>query len=119
MTRRVAALFALLAFAVAWLIGVARGESPLTRLENAGLALLAAFVAGLAIGVALEKIVLARLSESVRELPKEGTGRDGEAAFEAAPAATRAEDASPAASTASRATARAADGAAAQAEAVR
>jgi hypothetical protein len=100
MTRRVAALFALLAFAVAWLIGVARGESPLTRLENAGLALLAAFVAGLAIGVALEKIVLARLSESVRERPKEGTGRDGEAAFEAAPAATRAEDASPAASAA-------------------
>jgi len=100
MTKRVAALFALLAFAVAWLIGVARGESPLTRLENAGLALLAAFVAGLAIGVALEKIVLARLSESVRERPKEGTGRDGEAAFEAAPAEARAEDASPAASTA-------------------
>jgi hypothetical protein len=97
MSKRVAALFALLAFAVAWLIGVARGQSPLTRLENAGLALVAAFVAGLAIGVALEKIVLARLSESVRERPQEGTGRDGEAAFEAAPAAARAEDSSPAA----------------------
>ena len=97
MTRRVAALFALLAFAAAWLIGVARGQSPLTRLENASLALAAAFVAGLAIGVALEKIVLARLSESVRERPKEGTDRDGEATFEAAPAAARAEDAAPAA----------------------
>jgi len=102
MTRRVAALFALLAFAAAWLIGVARGQSPLTRLENAGLALAAAFVAGLAIGVALEKIVLARLSESVRERPKEVSSRDGEATFEAAPATVRAEDSSPAAPAAAR-----------------
>ena len=93
MTKRVAALLALVAFAVAWLIGVARGQSPLARLENAALALAAAFVAGLGIGVALEKIVLARLSESVRERPKEETSRDGEATFEAAPAEARAGDA--------------------------
>jgi len=107
MTKRVAALLALVAFAVAWLIGVARGESPITRIENAALALAAAWVAGLAIGFALEKIVLHRLSDSWREKPGDGAGRDEAPTFEPAPAPARS------------AAAREADGVPAPVEAVR
>jgi steroid 5-alpha reductase family enzyme len=67
MTRRVAALFGLFAFAVAWLVGVWCGHSPLARLENAGIALVSGCVAGLGVGVALERIVLARLAEQWQE----------------------------------------------------
>ncbi len=106
MTKRVAALLALVSFAVAWLIGVARGQSPLTRVENAGLALVAAFAAGLGIGVALERIVLWRLSEAWRERAREEAGRDPDAppAAKAAASAKSAAAAKPAAPAAARET---------------
>jgi len=67
MTKRVAALFALFAFAVAWLVGVLRGHAPLTRLENAGIALASGLLAGLGVGIALERIVLVRFAEQWQE----------------------------------------------------
>jgi hypothetical protein len=85
MKSRVAALFSLVAFAVAWLVGVWCGHSPLTRVENAGIALVAGALAGIGVAVALERIVLARLSEEWNDL------REGAAAPTAPrPASTRA-----------------------------
>lgn len=67
MTKRVAALFGLFAFAVAWLVGVWCGHAPTTRLVNAAIALGSGYCAGLGVGVALERIVLARLAQNWRE----------------------------------------------------
>lgn len=63
MTKRIAALFALFAFAVAWLVGVWRGHAPLTRIQNAAIALASGLAAGVGVGLALERIVLFRFSE--------------------------------------------------------
>jgi membrane protein YqaA with SNARE-associated domain len=63
MIRRAAALLALVAFTGAWLVGVWSHEPPRARMVSAALAALFGAVAGAAIGVALERIVLARLME--------------------------------------------------------
>jgi len=63
MIRRAAAFLALVAFAGAWLVGVWCHEPPRARLLSAGVAALFGLVAGAAIGVVLERIVLARLME--------------------------------------------------------
>lgn len=68
MIRRAAALFALVAFAGAWIVGVWCGHSPLVRLKSAGLALGFGFVAGIGVAIALQKIVLARLAERWSDL---------------------------------------------------
>jgi hypothetical protein len=80
MTKRVAALFGLFAFAVAWLVGVWCGHAPTTRLVNAAIALASGYCAGLGVGVAIERIVLARLAQNWQ-------GKDAPpSAAEAAPA---------------------------------
>jgi len=61
--RRAAALLGMLAFGLAWVVGVWFGRSPRARLESAALALCAGCVAGAAIGIALQKVVLARIAE--------------------------------------------------------
>ena len=63
MSRRAAALLALFAFAGAWIVGVWRHQPPSARLASAALAALFGAVAGGAIGVALQHIVLARFLE--------------------------------------------------------
>lgn len=63
MIRRAAALLALVAFTGAWLVGVWSHEPPRARMVSAVMAALFGAVAGGAIGVALERIVLARLME--------------------------------------------------------
>lgn len=82
MTKRVAALFALVAFAVAWLVGVLRGHAPLTRLENAGIALASGLLAGIGVGIALERIVLVRFAEQwqAHAVPPESNAPAGERA---------------------------------------
>jgi hypothetical protein len=66
--RRTAALFGMLAFALSWMVGVWCGHSPQVRLQAALIGLLAGAIAGACIGVALQKIVLARLAEQWRQL---------------------------------------------------
>jgi hypothetical protein len=63
MIRRTAALFALIAFALAWCVGVWCSHPPLARVQTALVAAAFAATAGACIGVALQKIVLARLAE--------------------------------------------------------
>ena len=63
MTTRVAALLALLAFAGAWIVGVWCQHAPGARLWNAALAGGCGALAGAAIGFAMERIVLERMSE--------------------------------------------------------
>ncbi len=63
MTRRVAALLAMVAFAGAWLVGVWCHHAPRSRLYSAGFAALFGALAGAAIGFVLERIVLDRISE--------------------------------------------------------
>ena len=63
MIRRTAALGALLAFALAWIVGVWCGHLPATRIRGALIAMAFGAVAGALIGVALERIVLGRLAE--------------------------------------------------------
>ena len=62
MIVRTAALFALFAFVVAWVVGVLAGHSPSARVETATIALGFGAAAGLGCGIALEKIVLARIA---------------------------------------------------------
>lgn len=97
MIRRVAALFALFAFAAAWLVGVLCGHAPLARLGNAAIALASGLLAGIGVGVALERIVLVRLAEQWQErgTPPAANARAGATAKAAAPPA--ASDAPPAA----------------------
>ena len=68
MIRRTAALFGMLAFALSWMVGVWCGHSPHVRIPAALIGLLAGVIAGACIGVALQKIVLARLAEQWREI---------------------------------------------------
>jgi len=68
MIRRAALLLAMVSFGLAWIVGVWCGHSPLVRLQSALLALVAGAAGGAGIGVALQKIVLARLAEQWREL---------------------------------------------------
>ncbi|MBM4013822.1 MAG: hypothetical protein FJ293_02520 [Planctomycetes bacterium] len=63
MSRKAAALLALIAFAGAWLTGVWCDVAPRARLGSALLAALAGALGGAGIGFALERIVLARLAE--------------------------------------------------------
>ncbi|MSR46782.1 MAG: hypothetical protein EXS13_06945 [Planctomycetes bacterium] len=68
MSRRAAALLALFAFAGAWITGVFCDVAPRARLGSALLAAFVGAIAGLAIGVALERLVLARLAEQWDEI---------------------------------------------------
>jgi hypothetical protein len=90
MTKRIAALFGLFAFAVAWLVGVWCGHSPSTRLMNAALALGSGFLGGLGVGVALERIVLARLSQQWKD-PSAASPAPAPAPAATAPASAPAE----------------------------
>jgi hypothetical protein len=100
MTRRIAALFALFAFAVAWLVGVWRGHAPLTRVENAAIALASGLLAGFGVGLALERIVLHRFSaewQARTEAPEpEAPAGAAKPAGAAAPASAPAPVAAPA-----------------------
>jgi branched-subunit amino acid ABC-type transport system permease component len=98
--KRVAALFALFAFAVAWLVGVLCGHAPLTRLENAGIALASGLLAGIGVGIALERIVLVRFAEQWQEHPAPPAANAP--AGERAPAAATAPSSAPSRTSAAR-----------------
>ena len=104
MIRRSAALFAMLAFALSWMVGVWCGHSPSVRLQAALVGLLAGAVAGAGIGVALQKIVLARLAEQWRQIDAasaaDKTEKSSKPASGARAAANPATPAVPAAATA-------------------
>ena len=68
MIRRAATLLGMLSFACAWMVGVWLGRSPAARVESALIALVAGAAAGVGIGVAIEKIILARLAVRWNEL---------------------------------------------------
>jgi hypothetical protein len=69
MVRRASLLLGILSFALAWIVGVWCGHSAPARLQSAAIALACGLSAGAAIGVALQKIVLARLAETAQFPP--------------------------------------------------
>src|SRR5262245_57515091 len=92
MVRRASLLLGILSFALAWIVGVWSGHSAPARLQSAAIALACGLAAGAAIGVALQKIVLARLAETGRfqgsaEAPEPADARAARSAPPVAPAA--------------------------------